>query len=294
MLPNSYVDVAIHAAKKSGSILIANLGHLRMISLKDKAELTTNVDLESEQAITTVLKSSFPDHRILGEEGGLTEGGSNYLWIIDPLDGTTNYIYGYPAFCISIALTFEEEILLGVVYNPLLDEVFMAQRGIGTFLNGLRINVSQESEISNAFLSTGFPYSLRHASDPLDSFVPIQGQNCQAESSALDTRLNINDSQEDASIQAFLRVMTATKGKFRRGGSAVLDLCYVAAGRFDGYWHPELQVWDIVAASLILTEAGGEITDYYGNSLHLNGKTSVVATNQLIHAELQAITGGNQ
>jgi len=257
---NEFEKVAVRAAKEAGNILKANLGKIQKVSGKDRKELTTNTDLESERKIVSIISSSFPNHGILGEEQGLQGNTSEYLWIVDPLDGTTNYIHQYPNFCVSIALAWNREVILGVVYNPSLDELFIARKGGGALLNGSSISVSRQSVVADSFLTTGFPYNL-----------------------------SLSDS-DNTHIKTFVRFMQIANGKIRRGGSSVLDLCYVAAGRFDGYWHPELSLWDIAAAGLLLKESGGDITDYSGRPLYLlDGKTQVLASNALLHSELQSI-----
>lgn len=193
-----------------------------------------------------------PEYDILAEEGGGSDSGSACRWILDPLDGTTNYAHGYPCFCVSLALEYDRKIIWGAVYDPIRDELFSAEKGNGAFLNSKRINVSSTEKLDRAMLCTGFPYDVRKSTDDI---------------------LNV--------LEGFLKKAQA----IRRDGSAALDLCYVAMGRFDGFWEVKLKPWDIAAGALIVQEAGGCATGFAGEFLDLN-KGDVLASNSLIHDEM--------
>lgn len=246
-------QTAIQIALSAGEILRDGLLHKRQIEQKSAAiDLVTNVDLASERLIVAQLHEHFPDHRIITEESGDDALASEYCWVIDPLDGTTNYAHGYPMFAVSIALLQHNQPIIGVVYDPLRDECFVAERGNGATLNDQPIHVSDTSTVNEALLTTGFPYTLR--SDP------------------------------DNNLVQFGRILLKARA-IRRGGSAALDICYAAMGRSDGHWELGLKPWDTAAASLILTEAGGSVTDWHGNDWNA-WNPRLVATNGIIHAEL--------
>jgi len=193
------------------------------ISFKGEIDLVTEVDRRCEELIVASLKGAFPEHSFLAEEGSNQEGRLPYKWIIDPLDGTTNFAHGFPWFCVSIALEHQGELLLGVIYHCMMDELFTAVRGGGAFLNGNRIRVSTRQPLRRSLLATGFPYDR--------------------------TRDNENNFDNFIDFQLAARAV-------RRAGAAALDLAYVAAGRLDGYWECKLKPWDVAAGSLLVTEAG--------------------------------------
>lgn len=248
------LDLADAAAQAGGEILRHFWGNLKTI--EDKAfagDLVTEADKASEQAIVDLIATKYPSHAILGEESGAHRiDSSPYLWVIDPLDGTTNYSHQYPVVAVSIALLHEGIPIIAVVFNPFLGEKFIAVRGEGTTLNGRPIRVSATSALDKCLLASGFAYDRRQTTD-----------NNYAE---------------------FCRLTDLTQG-VRRGGSAALDLAYVAAGRFDGYWERGIQPWDIAAGVLLVTEAGGSVSGYVGELLDLFAGR-VVATNGHIHAQL--------
>jgi myo-inositol-1(or 4)-monophosphatase len=247
-----FLPVAIAAAKEAGRIQIVHYGQSHRIEYKGAIDPVTEVDKLCEGAILKMIHEAFPEHDILTEESPYKGKGSLWKWIIDPIDGTTNYIHEYPCFCVSIGLEVEEEMILGVVYNPLLDELFHAEKGAGAFLNGNRITVSRKDELDGSFLCTGFPYDVReHSHFYLKYF------------------------------EAFITRSFA----LRRPGSAVLDLCYVAAGRFDGFWEMKLHPWDAAAASLMVTEAGGKVTDFKGNPYSIYSD-EMLASNGLLHGQM--------
>jgi myo-inositol-1(or 4)-monophosphatase len=244
--------LAIRAVRESGAIQKEWLRKDKRIELKGEINLVTEVDRRSEQRIIEIIKKAFPDHNILTEETSMPELPSPYRWIIDPLDGTTNYAHGYPCFCTSIALELDGKIVLGAIYDPLLDELFTAQKGKGAFLNNERIAVSLTDRLINALICTGFPYDLRESwENNLDHFSHF--------------------------------IMEARA--IRRDGSAALDLCYVAAGRFDGFWELKLCPWDVAAGKLLVEEAGGKVSDFRGSPLDIHGK-QILATNGKIHEEM--------
>ena len=245
-------DVAIHAARESGTIQREWLGRDKGIELKGEINLVTEVDRRCEERIVEIIKKAFPLHNILTEETSMPELPSPYRWIIDPLDGTTNYAHEYPCFGTSVALELEGKIVLGAIYDPLLDELFTAQQGKGAFLNGGRISVSATERLTDALISTGFPYDLRESRENnLDHF-----NNFIMEARAI-----------------------------RRDGSAVLDLCYVAMGRFDGFWELKLEPWDVAAGKLLVEEAGGNVMDFRGGPLDIYGQ-EILASNGKIHGEM--------
>jgi len=252
---NPYKLLAIQAARKAGNVLKKRLGRKRTVRFKGAVNLVTEMDILSEKIIVGEIEKRFPDHAILAEERPATEKASRFLWIIDPLDGTTNYAHGFPIFSVSIALAKDEEVVLGVVYDPTRDELFAAEKGKGARLNGRRIRVSSESNLSRSLLATGFPYDLR------------------------ESKINNFDHFHNFAVRA---------QAVRRAGSAALDLCYVAAGRFDGFWEMKLGPWDIAAGSLMVAEGGGKVTNFLGRSLNLSGK-HVLASNGKIHAAMLRI-----
>jgi len=243
------LNFAIRVARDAGALLRDRLGTRIDIGHKGSINLVTDVDLASEKLIRETISNYYPRHEILAEEGGLTESKSEYRWIVDPLDGTTNYAHGYPVFCVSIALEEKGEVILGVVYDPMRDELFAAERGAGATLNNKPIRVSKIQRLSDSILSTGFPYDIKTSKlTNLDHWANF-AMNAQA---------------------------------LRRDGAAALDLCYVACGRYDGFWELNLSPWDTAAGTLIVTEAGGRISDFAGGGFS-NYKPEVVASNGLIH-----------
>jgi len=251
------IDIAIEAAKSASKILTDNFGKISLEDIKEKKQndFLTFVDEESEDTIIKSILNAFPDHSILAEESGWQKHNSDYEWIIDPLDGTKNYISGIPFFSISIALRHKDQIELGVVLDPVRNELFHAQRGGGAFLNGKKILVSNRENLEDCLLATGFPFKQKQS---LPSYV-----NC------------------------FKDIFQQCSG-MRRMGSAAIDLAYVAAGRFEGFWELGLSPWDMAAGSIIIVEAGGKITDFWGNNSHLSNGY-ITATNGHIHQVLNQI-----
>ena len=255
-----YRSVAVAAAQQAGKIIVETCGADYRVDYKEGAitNMVTEVDRRAERAIVEILHAAFPGHRILAEEGGEhSQKKSPYRWIVDPLDGTTNFTHGFPAFCVSIGLEVEGRIVLGVVYDPLRCELFEAEAGKGALLNGRRIHVSKIPTLNKALLVTGFAYDRE---------------------------------SRQRNLEHFERFVLASQG-LRRTGSAALDLSYVAAGRVDGFWELKLAPWDVAAGSLIVAEAGGRITDFAGTPFKGDG-AETLATNGLIHqAMIDVLTG---
>jgi myo-inositol-1(or 4)-monophosphatase len=255
--PDKFLAVAWEAADAAGELIRENWQRPKTIDYKGAIDLVTSVDRETERKIVDVIRGHFPDHSILAEEETDVEGEDNeYRWIIDPLDGTTNFAHGYPQVAISIALEREGQIILGLVYDPLRRECFRAVKGQGATLNEDPIRTSAVDELDKALLATGFPYDRRGKADFYLAF-----------------------------FKAFL---TRCQG-IRRSGSAALDLCYVACGRIDGFWELKLKPWDIAAGALIVTEAGGSLSDFAGREFSIWGNETLAANN-LIHHEMARVT----
>jgi myo-inositol-1(or 4)-monophosphatase len=241
--------VALAAAYSGGSYIRSRLDRTRRIDHKGEIDLVTEADLGSERRIIDIIRASFPDHTILSEEHGLTEGRSAYKWIVDPLDGTTNFAHGLAACCVSIALVKENRPIIGIVWGPFTDELFSAVRGAGAYLNGRRMTVSGIDRIGDSLIATGFPYNVRTIMAPV--------------------------------MNRLTRCLEASQG-IRRLGSAALDMCYVAAGRFEAFWEEQLHPWDTAAGHLIVTEAGGQVTDFDNRPFEPEMK-SILASNGRIH-----------
>jgi myo-inositol-1(or 4)-monophosphatase len=255
--PDKFLAVAWEAANAAGELIRENWQRPKTIDYKGAIDLVTSVDRETERKIVDVIRGHFPDHSILAEEETDVQGEDNeYRWIIDPLDGTTNFAHGYPQVAISIALEREGQIILGLVYDPLRRECFRAVKGQGATLNEDPIRTSAVDELDKALLATGFPYDRREKADFYLAF-----------------------------FKAFL---TRCQG-IRRSGSAALDLCYVACGRIDGFWELKLKPWDIAAGALIVTEAGGSLSDFAGREFSIWGNETL-ASNNLIHHEMAGVT----
>lgn len=248
-------NVAILAAQHAGGILRRGFGSsFEVKSKSSRHDLVTAYDKEVEEAIIAFIRHTFPEHTFLGEEGGFFGNDpSTIQWIIDPLDGTVNFAHSIPMFAVSIAATLKGEVLAGVIYHPLLEELFVAEKGQGAFLNGKRLKVSSITLIEEAMIATGFPYNVKD--NPL---------HC---------------------IELFDH-LALLGTPLRRMGSAALDLAYLAAGRFDAFWEVSLKPWDVAAGRLLITEAGGQITRFDGSPLSLEEEGPVAATNTLLHNQL--------
>lgn len=253
---DEFRKVLEEAIKAAGAIIQRRFHGDFIIDHKEGINnLVTEVDKQAEAAIIQIINAAFPDHTILSEEAGLLEQHSDYIWFVDPIDGTVNFAHGIPLCCVSIGLRHKGDMLLGSVYNPMMNELFFAERGKGATLNGAPIHVSNKEDFSRACLVTGFPYRM-----------PAQG---------------------DHPLKVFERAIMRGL-PVRRLGSAAIDLCWVACGRFDGFWEYNLSPWDIAAGYLIVEEAGGKISDFEGNPYDVFDKETL-ATNGLIHEPLLAL-----
>ncbi len=245
------------AARSAGRVLRERIDSIGAVRHKGIANIVTDVDVQSERVVRETILGAFPDHAILGEEGGLAAGASpRFRWIVDPLDGTTNYAAGFPFFCVSIGLEVDGALTLGAVYDPLRDELFLAERGQGAVLNGRPIHVSAVAELGQALLATDFPYS-REVFPRAVAGVELMSRQARA---------------------------------VRRAGSAALDLCYVACGRVDSYWEWVVYPWDLAAGALLVAEAGGMVTRLDGGPFSVDCG-QVLASNGLIHSDLVAALG---
>ena len=253
-MSEDYLKAAVEIAREAGAILREEFDKPLQISYKGDVDLVTQADKRSEAAIVKRLTEYFPEHAIAAEEGSGHESASQseYRWHVDPLDGTTNFAHGYPCFCVSIGLALRDTVIAGVVFNPYYDELFAAARGEGATLNGKKIHVSNVQTLTTSLLCTGFPVHKRLANPNIHYYWDF----------------------------------TLCSHGVRRDGSAALDLAYVAAGRFDGFWEFGLKPWDTAAGVVIVEEAGGKISDLDGKPYLLGGKT-ILATNGLIHAEME-------
>lgn len=252
-----YLDAAVEAALKAGQLIKDMSKEILDITLKGEVDLVTQVDVRSETLIVDLLKTRFPDHGILAEERGSIRAESDYLWIIDPIDGTTNYAHSFPIYSVSIGLEYKGEVIAGVIYDPNLDELFTAEKGKGAFLNNEPIRVSSVSELGKSLLATGFPYNYRK--DP------------------------------ERIIRYFTDFSLRAQG-IRRAGAATIDLTSLACGRFDGYWELGLKPWDMAAGTLIASEAGARITKFDGSELDIR-VPEILATNGRIHDQMLEILG---
>jgi len=251
------LNFAIDAARDAGSLLMQRLG-VAKVTNKGDIDLVTEADLASENLIIERIRSYYPQHGILAEESGEAEtsGGRNseWKWIIDPLDGTTNYAHSYPCFCVSIALEHAGVLKVGVVYDPVRDEMFAAERGNGATLNDRKITVSSIEELKDAMVCTGFPYNVRERPDFTRDFANF----------------------------------TMAAQAVRRDGSAALDLAYVACGRFDGFWEDGLSPWDIAAGKILIEEARGRVSNFEDQPLSIYTKR-VLASNGLVHEAMMRV-----
>jgi len=243
------MNIARQAAIESGKILNRLFGQTKQITKKGAIDLVTEADLQSEKSILHIISRHFPQDSIMTEESGHYNHNPQRVWIVDPLDGTTNFAHTFPLFAVSIALKFQREVVLGVVFNPYMNEHFEAVKGMGASLNKKPIKVSQTEELGESLLATGFPY-------------------------------DINKNPNNV-IELFKRFVVLGQG-VRRPGSAAIDLCYVAAGRLDGFWEEGLKPWDTAAGSIIVKEAGGRVSNYEGVPYSPDQK-NIVAANPSIH-----------
>ncbi len=255
VLMNDALAVGCKAAIAAGGLLRENIHRMRRITYKGDVNLVTEMDMRSERTIVAILRNDFPEFEVIAEEETNIRTGSPFQWVVDPLDGTTNYAHGYPCFSVSIALLHAGVVALGVVYDPMRQELFTAVRGQGAFLNNKQIRVSSVDRLIAGLLATGFPYD-RKTSD----------------------KNNLD----------FFRLLLMAAQEVRRDGSAALDLCAVAAGRFDGFWELKLKSWDVAAGSLIVTEAGGTVSNLAGGEFGLDDE-QILASNGRIHEQMIAV-----
>ena len=257
LAPESLRDAAAGIAREAGAILLEGYGHAHDPEHKGRIDLVTEYDRRSEAFVLARLRERFPGSAVLAEESGshARSGDSSLRWIVDPLDGTTNFAHNYPFFAVSIAAEVDGEVVAGAVYDPVRPEMFAAARGAGATRNGEPIRVSSIARLDDALLATGFPYDVREHPERL---IPT--------------------------FQAFLTRAQAV----RRDGAATLNLCYLAMGRFDGFWEASLAPWDLAAGTLVVREAGGRVTDYRGGPFDLAGG-EMLATNGALHDAMVAV-----
>lgn len=245
------INIAVSAARAAGNTIMRSLNRLDVIRVGEKApkDFVTEVDQAAEQEIISIIKKAYPSHSILAEESGETKG-DEYTWIIDPIDGTRNFIHGFPHFCVSIAVSYRGHIEHGVIYDPVRQELFSASRGKGAQLNDRRIRVSKRSQLEESLLGTGIPY--HHTTEYQTAY--------------------------NNAVEALLPL----SGDLRRAGSAALDLAYVACSRFDGFWELGLHAWDIAAGILLVKEAGGLVCDIHGGENYLTTGNVVAGTPKVL------------
>jgi myo-inositol-1(or 4)-monophosphatase len=251
--------IAQEAAVEAGTFLKESVGNVKTVETKkgEVRNLVSDIDKGSEERIIRRIRDRYPHHAILAEESGGSTSEAEYRWIIDPLDGTTNFLHGLPIFSVTIGVEHRGEIVAGVIYNPNMEELFVAEKGSGAFLNGKRISVSGNSELINSLVVTGFPYNI--AENP------------------------------DHAVDHFVHFVYEARG-VRRLGSAAIDLAYVAMGRFDGFWEVSLQPWDMAAGVLLVHEAGGRTSDFSGRATSVYRK-QIAASNGLIHDAMVRVLG---
>jgi len=253
------LNIAVRAARTAGNVIVRAFEQADKVEIESKGtnDFVTNVDLAAEQAIVETIRKSYPDHSIIGEETGISDGkDDDYQWIIDPLDGTTNFVKGIPHFAVSIALKVKGKLDQAVIYDPIRGELFTASRGKGAQLNGFRIRVKQNKELTGAILATGFPFKHKQ--------------------------------HMNAYMNMFQTLFTKTSD-MRRAGSAALDLAYVAAGRVDGFFEIGLKPWDTAAGELLVIEAGGLVTDFTGGHNHTKSGNIVATSSRLLKEMLKDI-----
>lgn len=251
MKNSDYKNIAIEAALLGGAVLKKYFNKVKDFDVKTDAGIVTMADKESEQVISDFFAKKTPSFSVLGEETGLSNNGES-RWIVDPLDGTTNFFHGFPHFNVSIGLEIEKQIVVGVVYNPITEEIFHTEKGNGAYKNKKQIYVSGRKDLQQAMLGTGFAYQ--------------------------------RDMTLDDSLELFRKFTPLTHG-IRRPGAAALDLCYVACGIYDGFYEKTLNAWDVAAGSLLITEAGGKLSNYKGKEFSIYSG-EIVASNELIHKQI--------
>jgi myo-inositol-1(or 4)-monophosphatase len=254
-----FLAVGVEAALAAGQLQRRYFRSQLTIRKKGVIDLVTEADIAVEQDFRARIARHFPDHTVLGEEAAQSapDGASPYRWIIDPIDGTTNFAHGLALFCVSIALEIDGRVEVGVIYEPIGEELFTVERGEGARLNGVRLHVTRESSLVDCLLVTGFPYTATEA--------------------------------RREQLAVFAQFLAAAQA-VRRLGSAALDLAYVAAGRFDGFWEQSLHPWDVAAGALLVEEAGGRVTDFTGHDFNIFGR-QIVASNGAVHARMLDVLG---
>ncbi len=252
------LNIAVRAARNAGDIIVRHLNRIDQLTVasKDRNDFVSEVDRQAEDEIIAIIRKAYPDHGVLAEESGAHEGRDEFQWIIDPLDGTTNFLHGFPQFAVSIALKHKGRLDQAVVYDPMRQELFTASRGAGALLDNRRIRVSKQTSLGGALLGTGFPY---------------------------------REQQHMDAYLAMFKALAADTAGIRRPGSAALDLAYVAAGRFDGFWEIGLKPWDMAAGVLLVREAGGLVGDFSGGHEFLATGNIVAAAPKLFPAMLREI-----
>jgi len=253
----AYLETAVEIAREAGSLLTGYFERRVPFETKGEFDLVTEADRASERLVVERLRSHFPTHSIVGEEGARFEGPTDYRWYVDPLDGTTNFAHSFPVFNVTLGLERAGELIAGVVFDPCRQELFTAERGAGAYLNNRRIRVSAAARLSDSLASTGFPSRKRHH--------------------------NVN-------IHFYYQLAMASHG-VRRTGSAAIDLAYVACGRLDFFWEFGLKPWDVAAGSLLVSEAGGRVSDMRGGAHSVTASDHMLADNGLLHDEILAMFG---
>ncbi|MFH1283158.1 MAG: inositol monophosphatase family protein [bacterium] len=253
------LSVAVEAARSAGNIISKGLNKRKFVKFKGRIDPVTHIDTKCEGTIVKIIKGNFPDHTIISEEIGIIKKKSDYSWFIDPLDGTVNYSHGFPSFCVCIGVVFKGRVVVGVIYDPNKNELFTAVEGRGAYINGRRMMVSKISDLEKALVATGFAYNIKEA--------------------------------RNKNFRSFSRAALHCQG-VRRAGSAGLDLAYVACGRLDGFWEYNLQSWDVAAGSLMVTEAGGCVSNIKDKKLDLFSK-QIIATNKHIYKDFISILAGS-
>ena len=253
--PAALRDAASEWAREAGAVLLEGYGKTHAPEHKGRVDLVTEYDRRSETLLLARVRERFPNHEILAEESGEHEASGPVRWLIDPLDGTTNYAHNYPFFAVSIGAESSDGLVTGVVYDPVRDELFAAARGKGATLNGRPIRVTGAARLEDALLVTGFPYAIREHPEP--------------------------------ALALFRAFLLRAQG-IRRDGSAALNLCYLACGRFDGFWEEDLSPWDMAAGVLIVREAGGLVTDWDGGAFRLDGRR-ILASNGALHEPMRGV-----
>ena len=250
-LTSANINVLVKASRKAAKVLIRDYGEVEklQVSLKGPGDFVTMTDKKVEKILIEELQKARPDYSILSEETGYIKKGEEFKWIIDPIDGTANFLHGIPHFAISIGLEKNDEIICGIIYDPIKDEMFFAEKGNGSYLNNQRIRVSSRSKLNNCMVVTGGPRR--------------------------------DSSEREKVIEEYKKISSAVDVPIRKMGSAALDMAYVAAGRFDGFWQRNLNYWDIAAGIIIVKEAGGFVTDFSGNNKYVENKTILVANSKI-------------